>query len=262
MSQTHDGSTPWPAASAGSWWAWLAVGMAVAAALAWLASALTTMSLDAALIGATVMYVAVPAVGVWVASRRHGPMGLAVIATWGALAGLPALAWWVVQLGLRSGLSRLEVLLWSVLAVAALVAALKALATQGDRAQLAAPGRRKAAAAAVAVWGVAEMGVDLLWPVGSDLFHVANVRPVLSTLVLLGLAAVIWRGDRVTAVAAVLVINLGAVLQVGYLVARSEEMLRAAPTPMVIAVILVQVAAVVGLTAAAARLTVAARTDA
>lgn len=240
----------------------MAVGMAVAAALAWLASALTTMSLDAALIGATVMYVAVPAVGVWVTSRRHGPMGLAVIATWGALAGLPALTWWVVQLGLRSGLSRLEVLLWSVLAVAALVAALKALATQGDRAQLAAPGRRKAAAAAVTVWGVAEMGVDLLWPVGSDVFHVANVRPVLNTLVLLGLAAVIWRGDRVTAVAAVLVINLGAVLQVGYLVARSDEMLRAAPTPMVIAVILVQVAAVVGLTAAAARLTVAARTDA
>lgn len=269
MSPTHDGSNA-PPARMGWWGQWLPVGLAVAAALAWLASALTTMAIDWALLGAAVMYLAVPAGGVWVASRRHGPMGLAAIATWAAVLGLPALTWWAAQVGISGRLSRVEVLLWSALAVAALGAALRALLMGSDHRRLGVAGRRKAAAVGVSVWGLSVMGGVLIRDLGPSggpgaLLGSSDVWPLVTALVLLAVAVVVWRCDRVTVVAAVLVVDVTALATVFIRTVRlvdRPDMVPADHTAVLVTALvalLVQVAAAAVLTAVAARLTMAAR---
>lgn len=269
MSQTHDGSDGPSAARVRSWGQWSPVGLAVAAALAWLASALTTMAIDWALLGAALIYLAVPAAAVGV-SRHDRPMGLAVIATWAAVRGLPALVWWAAQLGISGQVSRVEVLLWSALAVAALGTSLRALVARSDHRHLGVAGRRKAAAAAVFIWGLSILGGVLIRDLGSPggpeaLLDVYNVRPLMTALVLLAVAVVVWRRDRVPVVAAVLVVTVTALATVSIRTVRlvnQPDMVPAEHTAVVVAALaalLVQVAAAAVLTGAAARLTMAAR---
>lgn len=271
MSPRDDGSDAPAVGQVGSWGQWLPVGLAVAAALAWLASALTTMAIDWDLLGAALMYLAVPAVGVWLASRRHGPMGLAVIATWAGLVGLPALVWWATRLGISGQLFRVEVLVWSALAVAALGTALRALVARSDHRRLGEAGRRKSAAVAVAVWGLAIMGGVLirdLGPLGEPgtLLGVHNVWPFMTAVVILTVAVVVWRRDHVAVVAAVLVVTVGALATVFIRTVRLVNQPDMAPADhtavlvIALAALLVQVAAAAGLAAGAARLTMAART--
>lgn len=280
MSQTHDLSPPRSAALAWSWWPSLTIGLAVAAALAaasvQLGRLLMTMYFGWALLG--VLNLAVPAVGAWMAWDRHRRLGLAVIATWGALAGLPVLGWWVAThvevvglLDVSLELTHPEVLVWSALAVAALGAALQALATHRDRVPLAAAGRRKTAAVVVALWGLLFLGGPLIGHVGSPvgtgpLLHIANVRPVVTALVLLALAVVIWRDNGVTVVAAVWVITVHGLAQIllgaGNLVTHLTETVPTGAMPVAIAAFLLQVVAVVTLTIVAARLTGPARAEA
>lgn len=223
------------AGSAWSWRKWLAAGLAAASATAWLVYIVTNMSGSLTvtevvrdLLG-LLLQVGVPAMGVWLTARRDGPgvsLGLAVIAAWGAIYHLvPQSAPMVASaLGPLFQLAGIHVVgspagpLTYVLGTAAFVAALVALRGRTRPTGIpAAP--RMVAAAAIAVWAVTIVGVPLTREVVSSQ-GVGGLGPSLSAstvagfIVLLVIAAVVWRADSLTAVGAAAVIGIGALVRV------------------------------------------------
>lgn len=223
------------AGSAWSWRKWLAAGLAAASATAWLVYIVTNMS-DSLTVAEVardllglLLQVAVPAIGVWLTARRDGPgvsLGLAVIAAWGAIYHLVPQSAPVVAsaLGPLFRLVGVHVVgspagpLTYVLGTAAFVAAL--LAPRGRTGPIWIPAApRIVAAAAIAVWAVTVAVVPLTREALSSQ-AVGGLGPSLSAstvagfLVLLVIAAVVWRGDSLTAVGAAAVVGIGALVRV------------------------------------------------
>lgn len=164
--------------------------------------------------------VALPAVAAWLAMRR-GPvragLGLAAVATWAVLV-LPAVVAGVLRVIAHSPTPWLTVhITTDVLAVAALVAALVALRGRAVPARLDAPGARRLAAAGIVALGLATIATWFLTsvyvpgqiPLPGPLETTGGLawlaQPWLTLLVLLGLAAVVWRRDSLLVVPAVVV---------------------------------------------------------
>lgn len=218
-----------------SWRKWLAAGLAAASATAWLVYIVTNMSGSLTATEAVrdflglLLQVAVPAIGVWLTARRDGPrvwLGLAVIAAWGAVYHLVPLSAPVVAsaLGPLFQLVGVDLLgspagpLTYVLGTAAFVAALVALRGRtGPTWTSGAP--RMVAAVAMVVWAVTIAVVPLTRQVLSSQ-GVGGLGPSLSAgtvagfVVLLVIAAVVWRGDSLAAVGAAAVISVGALVRV------------------------------------------------
>jgi hypothetical protein len=203
-------------------WERAAAGLAAAGALAWLVSRLLGGSPGLGQAPGVVTNVAVPAVATWWAARRpapHAPMGLAAVAAWGAAFHLPTVLAAIVLPGLAGAepavASTLGHLVPSGLAVAALVVALLALRARGDRRPLGAPGARKAAAGAVVLWGIAKAAASVVASRGAAMSPAASpAGPLLALLVIVVIAAVMWRHDGITVKAAVVVVTIGAVMRV------------------------------------------------
>lgn len=218
------------------WGKWLAVGLAAASAGVWLVERLDLVitvagSLTLTVLAYNLLYlllrVAVPAAG-WLATRWDGrrvSLGLAVIAVWGAAYHLaPELALLVAkalhplsQLG-GVDLNAAPGALTYVPGAAASLAALVALCSHPGSSRPLGTGPRAAAAAGVAVWAVTIVGV----PLGQRALSSPRVggapwvsaSTVAGFLVLLVVAAVVWRGDSVTAVGAAAVVSFGALVSV------------------------------------------------
>lgn len=222
---THQPSDTSVGGSLRSRWQSVAAGLAGAGALAWLAGRVVAvldqgadLSQAAHQTPVVLLNVAVPAWGAWLA-LRHDPrrvrLGLAMVATWGAAFHLPPLVS-VLTFSLGNGLPgpglsfALRDVLPSAVAVAALVAALLALRAAGNRYALNAPRVRKVAAAAIAVAALAPLATLAMdWPQFPTPFFAG---PLLSFLVSLAIAAVVWTRDSTTVVPAVLVLTLGALV--------------------------------------------------
>lgn len=212
------------------WGKWLAVGLAAASAGLWLVDELLEPLSTAAgglrLGGVAgdlpglLLQVAVPAVGVWLATRRDGPrvsLGLAVIAAWGAVYHLaPQLALLMANIpGVHVGGAPGP--LTYLLGTGACVAALMALRCYTEPGWMPAASRTVVAAAAV-VWAVTAVAA----PIAKHALSSQQVAggawlsagDVTWLLVLLVIAAVVWRGDSLTAVGAAAVVSLGALVDV------------------------------------------------
>lgn len=221
--------TPW------SWGKWLAVALTTASATAWLFHTATDMSGGLTLtevvrdLLSLLLQVAVPATGVWLAARRDGPsvsLGLAVIATWGAIyhfvsQSAPVVASALGPLFRLAGVGLLASPagpLTHALGNAAFVAALVALRSR-SRSTWTPAAPRMVAVAAIAIWTVTIVGVPLTQQALSSQ-GVGRLSPSLSAstvaavLVLLVIAAVVWRGDSLTAVGAAAVVSIGALVRV------------------------------------------------
>lgn len=211
----------------------LAVALAVAAALAWIGGWVFLRVGDVGRLSDVVrqapavdpnllVHLGVVVVGVWLASQRQAPrvsLGLGVIATWG----------WLHLLDLRLGLSWLlageslplsfgiSVLVGVGLALAASAVALLALRERGERYSLGIAGRRQATAGAIALFGLALLGSFLLrvqpWVAvpeslaASPLSRPSLANPLLMLIVLMVIAAVVWRSDRLSVVPAPIVVT-------------------------------------------------------
>lgn len=256
----------------------LAMWLTAAAVAAWLARVALDVASDGMVLAevfqgvpTAVTQLVVPTTGVWLVTRRqvpHVPLGLAVIATWGAVVHLPPLV------GAVAFQPPMRFLVPSALAVAALVAALLALRARWDRYALAAGTLRRTAAAAIGGWGLALVGGFLLHVPGwrllpPELWGPAPfpvlAGPLLALAVLLVVAAVVWRRASLTAVPAVLVVTASAWTTVLIHVLGLVPLVRpAAPGPTSPqtgwwVAVLVEVGAAALLTVAAARLTRASR---
>lgn len=212
--ETLPGSTSWS-----EWQRWAPALAAVGAVfgavgtVAGLASGSVTEAILAS--AAAPLYAVVPGVGAWWASRQDGPrapLGLALVATWVVVTHVPLTIGSVVGGGTRAlgeGLIPVAVL------GATLMAALLALRGRGDRHRLAFPGRRRVAGAAIALWALAATGVPLLrhllLPAGSEALPPRLwASHLLGLLVLLGMAAVVWRRASLTVVPVAVVVTLSA----------------------------------------------------
>lgn len=211
------------------WGKWLAVGLAVASAGVWLVEGLLeplstvagglTLTRVARDLPGLLIQVAVPAVGVWLATRRDGPrvsLGLAVIAAWGAVYHLaPQLALLMANIpGVHVGGAPGP--LTYVLGTGACVAALVALRCHTEPGWMPAASRTVVAAATV-VWAVAAVAAPIAkhalssQQAGGPWLSAGEVTWL---LVLLVIAAVVWRSDSLTAVGAAAVVSLGALVDV------------------------------------------------
>lgn len=169
--------------------------------------------------------VAVPVVGAWLAARRgtlSAGLGLAGLATWAALVlpgALPPTGWAATPFSVGY-------LAATGFALATLVAALLALRTRAGHHPLPASRLRGLAAAGIAVWALADLSALVLTRVyapaqavdlaGRDLGDLAGMllRPSVALLVLLALAAVVWRRAGLPVVAAAVVVIADAVGEV------------------------------------------------
>lgn len=209
----------------------LAVALAVVAALVWIGGQvflrvgdvgrLSDVARQGPAVGSGLLvHLGVVVVGVWLASQREAPrvsLGLGVIASWG----------WLHLLELRGGLSWLlageslsfgiSVLVAVGLALAASAVALLALRDRGERYSLGIPGRRQATAGAIALFGLALLGSFLVrfdpgLEVPESLAASALPRPslggpLLTLIILMVIAAVVWRSDRLSVVPAPIVVT-------------------------------------------------------
>lgn len=210
----------------------VAVRLAGAGALAWLIQIglwITGIGLNAVHPVAAVLRATPLAIGAWGASRAEGRrvrLGLALVATWGgtmALTDLTRSVAAVLSAGPVSMVPReLSVYgpraLASALGVGALVAALVALPAIPGRRALDAVGRRRAGAAAVALWAVASPGLLLVAAVSQPQGRPGPFLPNPSAVelvplaVLVVIAVVVWRHDDVAVVVPVVMIAISAVL--------------------------------------------------
>lgn len=209
----------------------LAVALAAAAALVWIVGQVLLRVDDVGRLSdvasqapagalGLLVHLGVVVVGVWLASQREAPrvsMGLGVIATWGwlQLLELPGgLSWLLAGGSLSFGIS---VLVAGGLGLAASAAALLALRERGERYSLGIAGRRQVAAGAIALFGLAFLGSFLLrferWVVvpeslaASPLPRPSLAGPLLTLIVLMVIAAVVWRSDRLSVVPAPIVVT-------------------------------------------------------
>lgn len=212
--ETRTVTTAWS-----EWQRWAAALAAVAAvfgAVGTVANSASGSLAEAILAGAAApLYAVVPGVGAWWASRRDGPrapLGLALVATWVAVAHLPSTLGSVVGGGTRAlGANLIPV----GMVAATLVAALLALRDRGDRHRLTRPGLRRFTAAAIALWALAATGFpllrQLLWPARSDALPLwLWTSHLVGLLVLLSIAAVMWRRASLTMVPAAVVVTAAA----------------------------------------------------
>lgn len=260
------GSQP-PAAKA-AWlrWRWLAVGLATVAVVVFVLGAGGRPALGDP---GVVSWIVVPAVGVWLTARRDGPrtsLGLSTLAAWGMVFHAPALLMMPLLVvaeppGGDEWVAALLALGWRGLPVVVAVVALLALRARGDRYVLGFAGRRRAAALGIALWGLAGIGVLL---VGLDDWAVLSPDGGMAVIlfggmvVLLAVAAVVWRRDRLTVVPAVLVVTVHALMTLVQSLV-SHPPAPGTPYPTVGAFgVVVQTAALAVLMAAAVRLTLAA----
>ena len=209
----------------------LAAALAAAAALVWIVGQVLLRVGDigrlsdvasqapAGALGLLV-HLAVVVVGVWLACQREAPrvsLGLGVIATWGwlQLLELPeGLSWLLAGGSLSFGIS---VVVAGGLGLAASAAALLALRERGERYSLGIAGPRQVAAGAIALFGLAFMGSFLLrferWVALPETLAASPsprpslAGPLLTLIVLVVIAAVVWRSDRLSAVSAPIVVT-------------------------------------------------------
>lgn len=214
----------------------LAVALAVAAALVWIGGQvllrvgdvgrLSDVARQAPAVGpGLLVHLGVVVLGVWLASQREAPrvsLGLGVIATWG----------WLHLLDLRGGLSWLlaggslsfgiSVLVAVGLGLAASAVALLALRDRGQRYSLGMAGRRQATAGAIVLFGLAILASFLVrfqpWVAvpeslaASPLPRPSLGAPLLTLIVLMVIAAVVWRSDRLSVVPAPIVVTATAMV--------------------------------------------------
>lgn len=212
----------------------LAVALAGAAALVWLGGQVLLRIGDVGRLSdvarqapaggpGLLVHLGVVVVGVWLASQREAPrvpLGLGVIATWG----------WLHLLELRGGLSWLlageslsfgiSVLVAVGLGLAASAVALLALRERSERYPLGMAGRRQATAGAIALFGLALLGSFLVridrWGMepealaASALPRPSLAGPLLTLIILMVIAAVVWRSDRLSVVPAPIVVTADA----------------------------------------------------
>lgn len=197
--------------------------------------------------------VALPAAAAWWAGRRdvlRSRLGLAAVATWAGLLLAPPFATVLATPGSLLTPSVLAVarLTTVIFAVGALVAAVVAVRTRLADDSLNVSGARRVAAGGLATWAVASAVTSALLELAAptalrpDGVTVSTVLPpAVPVVLILGVAAVVWRWDSVAtasvAVAAVVYQALPAVSDAVLTLTRGEKRLwgRSLPDPATVA---------------------------